>query len=110
MKKDGAGAEKLEPEIAKLLALRGELDVAKKAMEGKSDEKAFNRQGMYVYRLGRWTYISIIIMHHVYIRTYTAFDDLVKRKMFVVSAFEIHGGVGGLFDLGPSSCALKVNR
>lgn len=28
--------------------------------------------------------------------------------MFVVSAFEIHGGAGGLFDLGPPSCALKV--
>jgi len=36
------------------------------------------------------------------------FDDLVKRKMFVVSSFEIHGGVSGLFDLGPPSCALKV--
>lgn len=33
----------------------------------------------------------------------------MKRKMFVVSAFEIHGGVAGLFDYGPSSCALKVN-
>ncbi len=39
----------------------------------------------------------------------TAFDDLIKRKMFVVSAFEIHGGVGGLFDLGPPSCALKAS-
>ena len=44
-----------------------------------------------------------------YIINITAFDDLVKRKMFVVSAFEIHGGVGGLFDLGPPSCALKVH-
>lgn len=30
--------------------------------------------------------------------------------MFVVPAFEIHGGVGGLFDLGPPSCALKVKH
>ncbi len=36
------------------------------------------------------------------------FDQLVLRKMFVVPSFEIHGGVKGLFDLGPPSCALKV--
>jgi glycyl-tRNA synthetase len=28
--------------------------------------------------------------------------------MFVVPSFEIHGGVGGLFDLGPPACGLKV--
>ena len=36
------------------------------------------------------------------------FDDLVLRKMFVVPSFEIHGGVKGLFDLGPPGCALKA--
>ena len=45
MKKDGAGVDKLEPEVAKLVALKAELDVARKAMEAKSDEKAFNRLG-----------------------------------------------------------------
>ena len=82
LKKDGAKGDVLEPEVAKLVALRAQLDTARKAEEGRSDEKPFNR---------------------------AAFDDLVKRKMFVVSAFEIHGGVGGLFDLGPASCALKAN-
>jgi glycyl-tRNA synthetase len=38
-----------------------------------------------------------------------SFDDLILRKMFVVPSFEIHGGVKGLYDLGPSSCALKVS-
>ena len=38
-----------------------------------------------------------------------AFDDLVLRKMFVIPSFEIHGGVKGLFDLGPPACALKVS-
>lgn len=37
------------------------------------------------------------------------FDDLVLRKMFVLPSFEIHGGVKGLFDLGPPGCALKVS-
>jgi len=36
------------------------------------------------------------------------FDDLVIRKMFVIPSFEIHGGVKGLFDLGPPGCALKA--
>jgi glycyl-tRNA synthetase len=38
------------------------------------------------------------------------FDDLILRKMFVVPSFEIHGGVKGLYDLGPPACALKVSE
>ncbi|GAX27307.1 glycyl-tRNA synthetase [Fistulifera solaris] len=37
-----------------------------------------------------------------------SFDDLILRKMFVIPSFEIHGGVKGLFDLGPPACALKA--
>jgi glycyl-tRNA synthetase len=36
------------------------------------------------------------------------FDDLMIRKMFIIPSFEIHGGVKGLFDLGPPACSLKV--
>lgn len=36
-------------------------------------------------------------------------DDVVIRRMFVVPSFEIHGGVSGLFDLGPPGCGLKGN-
>ena len=36
------------------------------------------------------------------------FDELILRKMFIVPSFEIHGGVKGLFDLGPPACALKA--
>jgi glycyl-tRNA synthetase len=36
------------------------------------------------------------------------FDDVTLRKMFIVPSFEIHGGVKGLFDLGPPATALKV--
>ena len=39
-----------------------------------------------------------------------AFDELILRKMFIVPSFEIHGGVKGLFDLGPPACALKVRK
>lgn len=38
-----------------------------------------------------------------------AMDDLVIRRMFVVPSFEIHGGVSGLYDLGPPGCGLKGN-
>lgn len=38
-----------------------------------------------------------------------AFEDTIIRKMFVVPSFEIHGGVKGLFDLGPPACGLKAN-
>ena len=37
-----------------------------------------------------------------------SFDELILRKMFIIPSFEIHGGVKGLFDLGPPACALKA--
>eukprot|EP00580_Thalassiosira_gravida_P017278 CAMPEP_0201665074 /NCGR_PEP_ID=MMETSP0494-20130426/6344_1 /ASSEMBLY_ACC=CAM_ASM_000839 /TAXON_ID=420259 /ORGANISM="Thalassiosira gravida, Strain GMp14c1" /LENGTH=683 /DNA_ID=CAMNT_0048143973 /DNA_START=61 /DNA_END=2112 /DNA_ORIENTATION=+ len=37
-----------------------------------------------------------------------SFDELILRKMFIVPSFEIHGGVKGLFDLGPPACAVKA--
>ena len=36
------------------------------------------------------------------------FDEMILRKMFIVPSFEIHGGVKGLFDLGPPACAVKA--
>ena len=38
-----------------------------------------------------------------------ALDDCITRRMFYTPAFEIHGGVGGLFDYGPAGCAVKEN-
>eukprot|EP00579_Thalassiosira_antarctica_P007340 CAMPEP_0201883052 /NCGR_PEP_ID=MMETSP0902-20130614/15119_1 /ASSEMBLY_ACC=CAM_ASM_000551 /TAXON_ID=420261 /ORGANISM="Thalassiosira antarctica, Strain CCMP982" /LENGTH=684 /DNA_ID=CAMNT_0048411761 /DNA_START=14 /DNA_END=2071 /DNA_ORIENTATION=+ len=37
------------------------------------------------------------------------FDEMILRKMFIVPSFEIHGGVKGLFDLGPPACAVKAS-
>ncbi len=37
------------------------------------------------------------------------FDDTLVRRMFVVPSFEIHGGVRGLYDLGPAACGLKAH-
>ncbi|KAL8426045.1 hypothetical protein Efla_001963 [Eimeria flavescens] len=34
-------------------------------------------------------------------------ENLIKRKFFVVPAYEIYGGVGGLYDFGPPGCGLK---
>ena len=38
-----------------------------------------------------------------------AFDKLLKRRFFVVPAFEIYGGVGGLYDFGPPGNTLLQN-
>ncbi|KAL2752737.1 hypothetical protein ACRALDRAFT_1036771 [Sodiomyces alcalophilus JCM 7366] len=36
-------------------------------------------------------------------------DALLRRRMFFTPAFEIYGGVAGLFDYGPPGCALQAN-
>jgi glycyl-tRNA synthetase len=39
----------------------------------------------------------------------TVLDAMLRRRMFYTPAFEIYGGVGGLFDYGPPGCALQAN-
>ncbi|KAF2240318.1 glycyl-tRNA synthetase-like protein [Trematosphaeria pertusa] len=36
-------------------------------------------------------------------------ESLMRRRMFYTPAFEIYGGVSGLYDYGPSGCALTNN-
>uniref|UniRef100_A0A7S1TEB7 Glycine--tRNA ligase n=1 Tax=Compsopogon caeruleus TaxID=31354 RepID=A0A7S1TEB7_9RHOD len=36
-------------------------------------------------------------------------ESLLKRRFFVTPAFEIYGGVRGLYDYGPPGCAIKNN-
>eukprot|EP00939_MAST-03C_sp_MAST-3C-sp1_P000338 g338.t1 len=36
-------------------------------------------------------------------------DTLLTRRLFVIPSFDIYGGVKGLYDLGPPTCALKAN-
>ena len=38
-----------------------------------------------------------------------ALDCLLRRRMFYTPAFEIYGGVSGLYDYGPPGCALQAN-
>ena len=78
LKKDGAAGDQIASEVDALKALKEQL--AKLSLLDNSSN-AFDKK---------------------------TFDDLVLRKMFVVSSFEIHGGVKGLFDLGPPGCALKA--
>ena len=79
MKKAGAAAEKISETAAALEKVRAELAVAQSKVAPK---ETFPRK---------------------------AFDDTIVRKMFVIPSFEIHGGVKGLFDLGPPACGLKAN-
>jgi WHEP-TRS domain len=81
LKKGDGSAEDIAAAVAALQALK--LQATAKLALLQTDQIAFNRK---------------------------AFDDLVVRKMFVIPSFEIHGGVKGLFDLGPPACALKVRE
>lgn len=36
-------------------------------------------------------------------------DSMLRRRMFYTPAFEIYGGVAGLYDYGPPGCALQAN-
>lgn len=36
-------------------------------------------------------------------------DSLCRRRLFYTPAFEIYGGVSGLYDYGPPGCALQAN-
>lgn len=38
-----------------------------------------------------------------------AMDSMLRRRMFYTPAFEIYGGVSGLYDYGPPGCSLQAN-
>lgn len=52
---------------------------------------------------------TTVVEDHSHELNRKVFDETVLRRMFVVPAFEIHGGVSGLYDLGPPGAALKAN-
>ena len=81
LKKGGNPAEEIATAVSMLQNLKLTHATQMKELEGSDSATAFNRK---------------------------CFDELVLRKMFVIPSFEIHGGVKGLFDLGPPACALKV--
>jgi len=79
LKKDGGNAENIKEAVEALQALK--ITAGGLSSQLAANEPQFNRK---------------------------SFDDLIIRKMFVVPSFEIHGGVKGLFDLGPPACGLKA--
>mmetsp|Transcript_15427 Transcript_15427/g.35559 ORF Transcript_15427/g.35559 Transcript_15427/m.35559 type:complete len:121 (-) Transcript_15427:803-1165(-) len=81
LKKDGADADIIKEAVAALQALK--ISAGELSEKLAAGEPQFNRK---------------------------SFDDLIIRKMFVVPSFEIHGGVKGLFDLGPPACGLKFRK
>lgn len=36
-------------------------------------------------------------------------DTLLRRRLFYTPAFEVYGGISGLYDYGPPGCALQAN-
>lgn len=84
LKKEGGSAEAIAAGVQVLQELKKQASELTKQLEAccsSSGQQQFNRK---------------------------TFDELTLRKMFIVPSFEIHGGVKGLFDLGPPACSLKV--
>ena len=79
LKKQGGSADEIAQAVQQLQALK--LQATEQSELLAPPKETFNRQ---------------------------SFDELMLGKMFIVNAFEIHGGVAGLFDLGPPACAVKV--
>ncbi|EGD74118.1 glycyl-tRNA synthetase [Salpingoeca rosetta] len=68
-----------------VLAAMAELDIRKQKLHEeleKHKDTSFNREG---------------------------FEDLMKRRFFYAPAFEIYGGTAGLYDYGPTGCAIMNN-
>ena len=84
LKKDGAPQEEVTSAVELLTAMRKQLEAAAASSDAVSAP-------------AKWPVDKRLL------------DDCVARRMFVVPAFEIHGGVAGLYDYGPPGCALKEN-
>jgi len=80
MKKDGAKADEIQVAVKRLKELRAALE--EHAGAGGAD---------------KWPIDAV------------ALEQLLKNRMFVVQAFDIYGGVAGLFDFGPPGCSVKDN-
>ena len=80
-KESSSNADEIGIAVEELKKLKITAEELRKKQEAADPSKAFNRK---------------------------SFDELILRKMFIVPSFEIHGGVKGLFDLGPPACALKA--
>ena len=81
MKKEGKPASEIGAEVEKLKSLKAELAKLQVAEAETSDDRFIRKN----------------------------FDEMLVRKFFVVPSFEIHGGVAGLYDLGPPGSSLKTN-
>jgi len=83
LKKSGdADPAELAAEVAKLQGLKAQLEAALAAGAGGGNSLDLDK---------------------------VLLNDMLLQRMFVVPSFEIHGGVAGLFDLGPPACAVKSN-
>lgn len=82
MKESKAPKTAIAPAVAKLLELKEQLKVMDEVRNADKKKIADQRAGL---------------------------EDLLLRKFFYVPAFEIYGGVGGLYDFGPTGCSLKAN-
>eukprot|EP00462_Mataza_sp_D1_P018149 CAMPEP_0175140966 /NCGR_PEP_ID=MMETSP0087-20121206/11817_1 /TAXON_ID=136419 /ORGANISM="Unknown Unknown, Strain D1" /LENGTH=941 /DNA_ID=CAMNT_0016424277 /DNA_START=28 /DNA_END=2853 /DNA_ORIENTATION=+ len=86
LKADKAAKEEITAAVALLLEAKAKLKALQDEKEAAKKEKAKEATEL---RAG--------------------LEDILLRKFFYVPSFEIYGGVGGLYDFGPTGCALKSN-
>lgn len=117
LKKSGASPEEMAAATAVLDKLRTELAVAQDSQaptvkfprKGESEADFFHNESKSAISSGLTNVQAPDSLMTCRPMVVSAFEDTIVRKMFVIPSFEIHGGVKGLFDLGPPCCALKAN-
>eukprot|EP00741_Cyanophora_paradoxa_P001306 tig00000478_g1262.t1 len=84
LKQAGADKAKIESAVEELKRLRADFEQKVKLYHKSTagDSVSFDRAGL---------------------------EGVLKRRFFIAPAFEIYGGVGGLYDFGPPGCAFKAN-
>ncbi|KAI8998198.1 hypothetical protein BC832DRAFT_532888 [Gaertneriomyces semiglobifer] len=82
LKAEKATKERIQDEVAKLLKLKEELEQLVKQQAEEEAKTKFDR---------------------------AALESLLLKRFFFAPAFEIYGGIAGLYDYGPPGCALQNN-
>lgn len=82
LKQNGATKDALDAAVAALMALKAEMKTLQESQVAETKAKEAFRAGL---------------------------EDVLLRKFFYITSFEIYGGVSGLYDYGPPGCAIMAN-
>lgn len=93
------------------VAQQGEL--VKKLKSAQPQDKAAIKAAVKQLKVKKKKLNTALLAHKAKSEVHLVFrknvEDVLTRRFFYQQAFEIYGGVGGLYDFGPPGCALKQN-